>query len=155
MAAGTINRALGGVNEYTWRVNNNDPSTSGIIVVLLQAAEATLDLKKHDDLAALLLAAGNTECTFTNYTRKVLTDVELDDPVTDDTNNWRQSNMPNQTWANAGGALNNSVVKFLTCYAPNTAGADSTIIPMTFHDLIHTTDGTSFTVQIDGFYRSA
>ena len=155
MASGVFNVSKGGVNELVYRVNNNDPAASGIIVVLLKDVELDSVLRDYDDLAAILAAAGNTECDFTNYARKTLTDTDLVDPTVDDTNDWRQSDMPDQTWNNAGGALNNDIKKLITAYAPDTAGADSTLIPATFHDVVYTTRGIPVTVEIDGFFRAA
>ena len=73
MADGVFNVAKGKVNEYHDRVDNNDPANSAIIVVLLQVAEADATLQDYATLSALL-AGANTECTFTNYARKVITD---------------------------------------------------------------------------------
>ncbi len=159
MADGVFNIAKGrGVELYN-RVENNDPATAGFIIVLLKAVEADAVLEDYDDLGALLGAAGNTEADFTNYTpRKVLTDAELAAfPAPDDTNNRYDIDLPDQTWSSAGGATNNTLVKLLVCYGPNTAGADSTLIPVTHHDFAVTTDGSDLTAQFNaaGFYRAS
>ncbi len=158
MADGVFNIAKGRGVEFYNRVENNDPSTAGFIIVLLKAAEADATLEDYDDLAALLLAAGNTEADFTSYGRKTLTDTELAAfPAPDDTNNRYEVDLPDQTWAPAGGATNNTLVKLLVCYAPDTAGADGTLIPVTYHDFAVTTDGSDLTAQFDalGFLRAA
>lgn len=141
------------------RVKSNDPASSALIVVLLKAAEVNAVLEDYDDLSALLAAAGNTEADFTNYARKVLTDVELATlPVPDDTNNRYEIDIPNQTWVLAGGATNNVLVKVIICYDADTAsGTDANIIPLAHYDFAATTNGTNMTAEAhaNGFFRAA
>jgi hypothetical protein len=157
MADGVFNVAKGRVNEYVNRVDANDPANSALIVVLFQVSEADGTLEDYDDLAALI-AGSSTECTFTNYARKVLTDSDVTAPVPDDTNNRQDADIPDQTWTSAGGATNNTTTKILICYDPDTtAGTDSTIIPLTYHDFVITTNGNDLTATINaaGFFRAA
>lgn len=158
MANGVFNIARGRIKELYNRVESNDPSTSALVIVLLKANETEADLVDHDDLSALLGAAGNTEADFTNYARKVLTDTELAAlPAPDDTNDRADLDIPDQSWASAGGTLDNSLTKFLVCYDPNTGGGtDSEIVPLTHHDFVRTTDGGTLDATIDaaGFHRS-
>lgn len=160
MADGVFNIAKGQPVEYYRRIKNNDPANSAFIVVLLKAAEADATLEDYDDLSALLLAAGNTEADFTgsNYTRKTVTDVELVAlPAPDDTNNRYDLDIPDQTWASAGGTASNTLVKLLVCYdSDTTGGTDANIIPLTHHDFAATTDGSDLTAQFpNGFFRAA
>jgi hypothetical protein len=160
MADGVFNIAKGRVVELYANVENNAPANSAFIVVLLKAAglEADDTLNNYDDLAALL-AASNDEADFTNYARKVLTDADLAAvPAPDDTNNRRDLDIPDLTWTAAGGAANNSVGKLLVCYDPDTTGGtDGSIVPLTYHDFVVTTDGSDVTAQIAaaGFYRAS
>ena len=158
MADGVFNVSKGRVNEYVNRVDSNDPTNSAIVVVLLKVAEADATLDDYDTLSAILLAAGNTEADFTNYARKVLTDTDVTAPTPDDTNNRQDADLPDQTWTSAGGATNNTLVKLLICYDnDSTAGDDTNIIPLTYHDFAVTTDGNDLTAQIAaaGFYRAS
>lgn len=157
MADGVFNIAKGRVNEYVNRVDSNDPTNSALVVVLLQVAEADATLEDYDDLGALL-AGANTEATFTNYARKVLTDTDVTAPTPDDTNNRQDADIPDQTWTSAGGATNNTLVKMLVCYDNDTtAGTDANIIPLTYHDFAITTNGNDLSALIDaaGFYRAS
>lgn len=159
MAAVVAVVAVGrGVELYN-RVKSNDPTNAAFIVVLLKAAETNAVLQDYDTLQALLNAAGNTEADFTNYTRKTLTDTELAAlPAPDDTNNRRDLDLPDITWAGAGGAVNNNLVKLLICYdADTTAGTDANVIPVSIHDFVGSTNGGDITAQIAaaGFYRAA
>lgn len=157
MADGVFNIAKGRVNEYVNRVDSNDPTNSALVVVLLQVAEADATLEDYDDLGALL-AGANTEATFTNYARKVLTDTDVTAPTPDDINNRQDADIPDQTWTSAGGATNNTLVKMLVCYDNDTtAGTDANIIPLTYHDFAITTNGNDLSALIDaaGFYRAS
>ena len=115
-------------------------------------------LEDFDDLAAILADAGVDEADFTNYARKVLTDADVSAPTPDDTNNRQEADIPDQTYTSAGGALNNSLVKLLLCYDPDTtSGTDSAIVPLTHHDFVVTTDGNNLqaTINPSGFFRAA
>lgn len=162
MANGVFNISKGKVKEYYERVEGNSPAASGLIVVLFKTIQADATLADHDDLAALIAAGGgtaNVEANFTNYARKTLTDVELAAvPAPDDTNDRLDLDIPDLTWTSAGGATNNTLAKLLVCYDPDTgAGTDSTVVPLTFHDFVVTTDGTDVLATIDaaGFFRAA
>jgi hypothetical protein len=160
MATGVFNIAKGRVGEFYRNVENNSPANSAFIIVLLKSAglEADDTLNNYDDLATLL-AAANDECDFTNYARKVLTDVELSSvPAPDDTNNRYDLDIPDLTWTAAGGATNNSIGKLLVCYdSDTTGGTDSNIVPCTYHDFVYTTTGVDLpaVVAAAGFFRAA
>jgi hypothetical protein len=159
MADAVFNIAKGRAIELYNRVKSNDPATSALVVVLLKANESEAALADHDDLAALIAAAGNTEADFTNYARKVLTDAELAAlPAPDDANDRFDIDLPDQTWTAAGGATNNTLTKLVVCYDPDSgAGTDSEIVPLTHHDFALTTDGSDVTAQINaaGFLRAS
>ena len=152
-----FNVAKGRVNELHERVNNNDPANSALIVVLLKTAAADATLIDQDDLAAIL-AGGSSEADFTGYARKVLTDSDIVASAVDDTNNRREADISDPTWDPAGGAANNTLAKLLICYDPDTtSGTDSTIVPLTAHDFVVTTNGGSIsaTVNAAGYYRAS
>ena len=159
MADQPFNIAKGRVVEWYNRVKSNDPANSAFIVVLLQLAEADATLIDYDDLGALLGAAGNTEATFTNYGRVVVTYAELAAlPAPDDGNDRFDIDMPDSVWANAGNGTNNNLVKLLICYdSDTTGGTDANIIPCAHYDFSVTTDGNQLTAQKDaaGFYRAS
>lgn len=159
MANGLCNIAKGRFIELYRRVEENDPSTAGIIIVLLKANEAEGALIDHDNLSLLLGAAGNTEADFTNYARKTLTDADLAAfPSPDDTADDFDVDLPDQTWSNAGNGTNNTLTKAIVCYDPDTgAGDDTSIIPIAHYDFATTTDGTNLVAQFhaDGFAGAA
>lgn len=123
------------------------------VVILLKASEADATLEDYDDVAALLVPAGNTRADFTNAADKTgLTATE----TVDDTNNWNDVDLPDQTWTAAGGATNNTLTKAIICWDSN-AGADADLIPLTHHDFTPTTDGSDLTMQVAalGFFRAS
>jgi mannitol-1-phosphate/altronate dehydrogenase len=150
-----FNVAKGHVNELVNRVATDDPSNSEIVVVLLKASQADADLEDYDNLSLLLANAGNTEADFTNYTRKSITTGTVS---VDDTNNWAESSIGDVTWTAAGGTTDNSLVKLLVCYDPDsTAGDDTAIVPLTSDDFVATTNGQDLTALEDanGFFRAS
>lgn len=163
MANGIFNISKGRFVYFYDIVENNlhTLSASAFVIVLLKSSglEADDTLNNYDDLSALL-GATNDEADFTNYSpRKVLTDTELAAlPAPDDTNNRRDLDIPDITWASAGGAANNTLGKLLTTYDSDTgAGTDSNIVPLSYHDFSATTDGNDLVAVINaaGFARAA
>lgn len=151
MADFEFNIAKGRTGYYGGLPAAND----GLVAVLVQSAGIQGDdtLKDHDTLAALL--AVNTEATFTNYARRVLTSVAW---AVDDVNNRGDLDADDLSWAAAGGAANNTLAKLIICYDPDTTtGTDADLIPLTAHDISVTTDGTTLNIAFPagGFYRAA
>lgn len=141
MANIVFNIAKGEVNAYTKRVVNNDPANSALVVVLLKTAEADGVLQDYNTLGDIL-AGANTEADFTNYSRKILTNTELSLPTVDDSGNQQFSDAPDLTYASAGGAVNNAIVKMLICYdSDTTSGTDANLVPLVAIDWVITTDG--------------
>lgn len=159
MADLVFNIAKGRITELYNRVKSNDPTNSAFVVVLLKVAEADATLTDYDDLDTLLVAAGNTEADFTNYARKVLTDVDIAAlPAPDDTNNRYDLDLPDLTYTSAGGATNNTLVKAVLCYdSDTTSGTDANILPLIHYDFSATTDGSDITLQWNaaGFFRAS
>ena len=158
MAGDVFNISKGKVNEYMARVKANDPANSAIVIVLLKVTEVDATLIDYDNLSLLLASAGNTEADFTNYARKVLTDTEITAPTPDDTGDKQDADLPDQTWTSAGGTLDNTLVKMIVCYdGDTTAGDDTNIVPLTFHDFSATTNGNDLQAQFAaaGFYSAA
>lgn len=146
MADGVFNIAKGAAAEKF-----RDAAANGIIL-LLKANETEADLIDHDELDAMLGAAGNTEADFTNYARKT----GLSGSITvDDTNDRVDVDIPDQTWTSAGNGTNNTLTKAVFAYEES--AADTGRIPLTHQDFSVTTDGTDLTIQLDGsgFYRAA
>jgi hypothetical protein len=150
MADGVFNIAKGRIAYYA----SLPAASDALIVVLLKSAglEADDTLNNYDDLATLL-AAANDECDFTNYARKTAANVTV---TVDDTNNRVDIDFDDLVYTNAGGATNNSVGKLLVCYDGDTgAGGDANIVPLSYHDMVFTTDGTTQTITVSNAMRAA
>lgn len=115
-------------------------------------AQADDALRDYDDLASLLANAGNTEATFTGYTREVILNASWSVTI-DDTGNEATADFADITWSPAGGGTNNTLAKLLVCID---AGSDAARLPVTAHDFVTTTDGNDLTAVVDssGFYAS-
>jgi hypothetical protein len=106
-------------------------------VVLLKVVEADATLRTRATLAAVL-AAANTEADFTNYARKT----GITGTLTVDTTNHRVDlSIPDQTWTSAGGATNNSLVKFILYYQES--ASDAGRVPIGAFDFVKTTNGSN------------
>lgn len=153
MAAVVYNIAKGRVVEYYNRVENNDPSTSALILVPLETSglESDATLIDKDDLAAVLSGTTNEQTTMG---RKTLTDTELASlPAPDDGNDRYDVSLPSVTWTAASG---NAISKILVCYDANTgAGTDSDIIPLCMFDLVYTPSGVDLTLNSGVFFRAS
>lgn len=155
MADVAFNITKGRVTELAHRVRNNDPATAGFVLVALKTVEANATLIDRATLADIL-ANGSVEATNAGYSRKVLDDTVLPAPVTDNANDWSLVSIPEQTWT-AVQAAGGNWVALLLCYAPDTAGADSTFLPIAKFDFAMTIDGVDVIAKImaDGPYRTA
>lgn len=119
-------------------------------VLLIKTAESDALMKDRTTLTDVL--AGSTEANFTNYARKT----GLTGTVTvDQANDWVTISIPSQTWAAAGGGVNNTLAKLIVFYEE--AAADATRIPLVALDFVVTTDGTDLQVTFNaaGFYKAA
>jgi hypothetical protein len=118
-------------------------ANDALIVVLLEATGVEADdvLNNADDLAALVSGATNEQ---TNQARKVISaSVTI---TVDDTNNWTDVDVPDQTYSGLAG---NAVSDVVFCYdGDTTAGTDSNIRPISQHDFTITPDGSDVTAQI-------
>lgn len=127
-----------------------DATPGAAEVVLLKAVEADDALLDHDNMADLLAAPGNTECDFTNYLRKTALTATV---TVDDTLNKTVSDLPDQTWTDAGGVLDNDILVAVFCQS-NGAG-DANLAPMTVNTWVRKPDGSDLTLEIpNGFHES-
>jgi hypothetical protein len=119
-------------------------------VLLLQAVEADASIRNHATVADLLAAAGNTEANFTNYARKTGITASA---VINDTADEETFTIPNQTFASAGGASNNTLVSVVVFY--ELGASDAQRVPVSAQDISTTTDGGDLTFDFSsGFIVS-
>lgn len=154
-----FNIAKGRVAEFYWRVDNNDPANSALIIALLAATgvEADSVLKDLDTFTALVAGATN-EATNTGYARKTLTDADITAFAPDDANDRVDLDIPDQTWTGFANDGTGAVSDLVTGYDNDTTGGtDANIVPCTQHDFPITPDGSDVTAQIAaaGYYRAA
>jgi hypothetical protein len=155
MADFVFNIAKGRVAEFYWRVENNDPANSALIVVPVDVAAVTDATIKDFDTLAAVLGGGVTERTANGWNRKTLTDTELGAFTVDDTNDRVDLDIPDLTWT---GVSSGAVTDLIICYdGDTTGGADSAIIPLTQHDFAITPDGSdvSAVIAATGFFRAS
>ncbi len=135
MANFAFDISIGREVELYNRVNNNDPSTSGLVflVLALSGLESDDTLRTYTTVSALL-AAANDEVANANYARKVLTDVDLAVPTSDAVAHTTTLFFPSQTFTNIGAGA--TWAKAVLAYDPDTTGgSDTTLVPICAWDL--------------------
>lgn len=146
-----FNIAKGRVPEFFYRVKNNDPANSAIVLVPLAVGDTELNLQDLDDLASVLATTPNEAGA--SWGRKVLTDAQLGAVSPDDTNNRFPATLPDVTWT--APVVGQDTVALLVCYDPDsTAGTDSSIIPLTYHAFIATADGNDVVLNTGDILRA-
>ncbi len=156
MGNGPFNVAKGRAIEFHNRVDSNDPGTSVYRIVLASGAATDATLRDYETLSAVLADAGVTEATFTNYTRKAISDATIIFPGPDNANDRYDITLPDQTWNQAGGTVDNTLTRLFVCYDSSGSGPDSAIIPVAFHDFAVTTNGGDLTADFAAvWYRAS
>lgn len=147
MADLVMNIALGKFVYYATLPAASD----ALVVIPLEASglEADATLRDYDTVGALLAGTTNEQTTMG---RKTVTSVTV---TVDDTNDWVDVDIADQTWTAATG---NAVGALLIAYDPATgSGTDADLIPLTKHDFTVTPDGSDITAVIAaaGFARAS
>ena len=157
MADFVFNRAKGRVTEWAERVNANDPTNAVFLVRLIASSGVETDatLKDLDEFTALVAGATNY-ATNTGYSQKTLTDASGITITYDDTNDWSILDCADQTWtgvANDGtGAIGDLVFGY---DSDSTGGADTAVLPATFHDFSITPNGGDITATVTNWFKAA
>jgi hypothetical protein len=153
MANFVFNVAKGRIVEFYNRVENNDPSTSGFIVVPIETSGLESQANLIDSLSLTEVLNGTTNEQST-MGRKTLTDADLAALPSPDTGNDRYDlDLPDITWTAASG---NAISALVICYDANTgSGTDDDIIPMTYHDFVVTPDGSDVVATTTNFFRAS
>ena len=153
MADQVMNFARGKIGYYCGLPAAND----AVILVILEATESDDTLNNYDELDALIAAAGNTEATTTNYTRKSLTAGVT--YAVNDTSNTAKVTIADTTWTAMVRATTEVWAKLLVCYdGDTTGGTDANIVVLSHHGFVVTPNGGDIAANFDdtnGFWASA
>jgi hypothetical protein len=156
-----FNRAKGRVTQFAELIEGAAaPYANAAFIWSLWRRGSAVDsaLKDYDDVAALegdAQAAELTSGVNANYARKTVDETGVV-VAYDDTNEWVDVDMPDQTWT-ALGAGGTAITDLLIAFDNDTtAGTDSAQVPCTFHAFSVTPDGSDVTAQVAtaGFYRA-
>lgn len=145
MANITFNVALGRVAYYASLPAAND----ALIMVPLEASGLVTDatMWDYDTLADILAGASNEQTT---AGRKTLASVTA---TVNDTDNRVDIDCADVTWTSPTG---NAIGAVVICYDPDTTtGDDTTLVPLTKHDLVWSPDGNNFSLTIADFFRAS
>lgn len=152
MANFTFNIAKGRVVEFFNRVDSDDPTNAAIILVPLAVGDTEANLQDMDDLATVL--AGTPNEAGASWGRKTLTQADLSAIAVDDTNNRFPASVPSVTWT-APTAGQDTVALIVAYDSDTTAGTDSNIIPLTYHDFAVTADGNDVVLNAGDVLRAS
>lgn len=155
MADFVFNIAKGRVAQLAMNVDAGSPANSRLILIPFNSTATDATLRDLDTVAAIEADANTAERTTGNWARKTLAAADVTVTV-DDTNDRVDIDIPDQTWT--GVTAGNDVTDLLLAYdADNTAGTDSDLVPLTWHDFAVTTDGSDVTAVINtaGFFRAS
>lgn len=155
MADGVFNIAKGQVAAYHERVNNNDPSTATLKIVLLASTGLVGDatMKDYNTLSDILAGASD-EATNTGYSRKTLSDTDIAAITVDDSSDVVTADTANQTWTSVSNDGTGAIGKLLVCYDAAGAG-DGSIVPLTYHDFAVTPNGGDITATIANYFQAS
>lgn len=156
MADFVFNIAKGRIVQLYDNIDTNNPTNSALIVTAFAASDTDATVRDVDTLAAIEALASTAEATNSGYARKVLTDADLVAWAADDTNDRVDLDIPDQTWTAVAAGTN--WTDLAICYdGDTTAGTDSNIVPLTWHDFAVTPSGADIVAQINaaGFFRAA
>ena len=151
--SGVFNIAKGRVTQLAINVDTGSPANSRLVVIPFDATGATeATILDADTVAAVEAVANVTERTTGGWVRKTLAAADVT-VTTNDTSDRTEVDASDQTWtAVTAGA----VTHLLICYdADNTAGTDTDLIPLTWHDFAITPDGSDVVATIADFFRAS
>jgi hypothetical protein len=155
MANLAFNIAKGRLVELARNVDAGSPANSRLILIPFNNDGSSTDdnVRDADTVAAVEALTGVTERTANGWNRKTLAAADVTVTV-DDSGNVQNVDIPDQTWTPTADA----VTDLLLAYdADNTAGTDSDLVPLTWHDFSTTGDGSQVNAVINatGIFQSA
>jgi hypothetical protein len=154
MANYVFNIGKGRVVELYNRVENNDPSTSALILIPLSAQGSEAEAQDYDTVSTTL-GGTSDEQTGGGWVRKTLTDTELAAfPAPNDTDNRYDVAVPQVTWTGPAAASNTTGL--LIAYDANTgSGDDTNLVPLTSHTFSVTADGNDVVLNAGNFFQAS
>lgn len=158
MANFVFNYSKGRAAEFYYRVDNNDPAASELVVALLASSGLETQANLEDSATFTEVVDGTTdEATNTGYAKKVLSDADLVAFAVDTANNRVDLDIPDQTWTGVANDGTGAIGALVILYDPVGSQIAGDMIPMTHHDFAVTPDGSDITAQIAaaGFYRAS
>lgn len=156
MADSVFNIAKGRVNQLVQNVNDNSPTNSVLVAIPFSSTATHATIIDYDTLAAVEADGDTAEATGGGWARLVLDEDDVTGFAVDDTNNRNESDVIDLAF----GAISasNDITHIMIAYDPDsTGGADSAIVPLTWHDFAIETDGSTVTAIVNaaGFFRAS
>jgi hypothetical protein len=155
VASYVFNISKGRACEFFYRVKNNDPANSAIILIPLGVSDTEAN-RRDDDSVSVFLAALPDEAG-ASWGRKTITDASspaLAAIAPDDVNDRFACPLPSITWTTPTAAQN--TVAMLVAYDNDTTGGDDTnLIPICVCDFAVTADGNDVILNAGDCLRAS
>ena len=85
----------------------------------------------------------------------MLSDSDIAAITTDNTNDWNVADIADQVWSSVVNDGTGAIAKLLICYdSDSTGGADTAIIPCTYHDFVVTPNGGNITAAVTNYFKA-
>lgn len=154
MANYMLNISKGRTVEFYYRVKNNDPANSAMILIPLSAQGSEAEAQDYDTVAAVL-AGTSDEQTGGGWVRKTLTDSQLAAfPAPNDTDNRYDVQVPAVTWT-APTAGSDTVALLIAYDSDTTTGTDANLLPVSSHTFTVTADGNDVVLNLGDYFRGS
>lgn len=142
MANFLFNISKGRFCEFWYRVKNNDPANSAILLIPLTNSGTITEADRQDDATVTaFLAEKPDEVTTGGWTRGTLTDSQLGAVAPDLGNNRFAGTVPTFTWtAPSAGTTTGLLIAY---DSDTTSGTDANVLPISHHDFSVIADGNN------------
>ena len=142
------NVALGRLNEFAERVNNNDPANASFELFLWEGTSADDNFGDADTVADVEALSGISESSATNYASIVLQDGDIGASTVDDSANTRDFDIADQVWSSLGPGT--AITRLTIGYdSDDTGGTDANIENVAIYDFSVIPNGGNVTAQIN------
>ena len=154
MSQYVFNISKGRMAEFYYRVKNNDPANSAIILIPLSNQGSAAEAQDYDTVADVLAGASD-ERTSGGWVRKTLTGAQLAAfPAPNDASDRMDLAVPQVIWTTP--TTGNDTTGLLIAYDPDTTGGtDANLIPISSHTFNVTTNSQDVQLNAGDFMHSS
>ncbi len=132
--------------ELYWRVENNDPAGSVLVIIPIQAGSVTDAQLRDADTFAAMVTLGVTELNANGWARVIYTDTNTTALTVDDTNDRMPVDIPDVA---LGSPTTGTSTDIVVCYDQVAgSGTDADLVPLAVLDFAHIPNGAPVTMAL-------